>query len=128
MGFGKSMLNSPMVVMWPNDDCSFTLSQREATDYAPPNVTEPARVATINEEWTYANETATSFTFSLATEANATASLEIIYAYSRTNPGSADPAAPLKGHAWAAPAVLEFKGGAGGKKKCASKRKRSRRA
>lgn len=44
------MLNSPMVIMWANDDGTITLSQREASAYSMPQVvSSPDRVATLSE-------------------------------------------------------------------------------
>jgi hypothetical protein len=42
------MVNSEMVVTWPNDDGSATLSQRKATKYAMPRVNPaPSRIAKL---------------------------------------------------------------------------------
>jgi hypothetical protein len=47
-GFGTGMVNSEMVVTWPNDDGSATLSQRKATQHAMPRVNPaPSRIAKL---------------------------------------------------------------------------------
>ncbi|KAF5374583.1 hypothetical protein D9757_010155 [Collybiopsis confluens] len=51
IGFGTSMIDTPMVVMWPNSDGSITLSQRMAASYSMPVVVpDPPRMATISKE------------------------------------------------------------------------------
>lgn len=46
-GFGSTMSDSPMVIMWPNRDGSVTLSQRAAVGHTQPTVVQnPPRVAT----------------------------------------------------------------------------------
>ncbi|KAF9063980.1 hypothetical protein BDP27DRAFT_1334319 [Rhodocollybia butyracea] len=48
IGFGPHMPDTPMVVMWPNNDGTVSLSQRIATDYSMPTVvSSPQRVATL---------------------------------------------------------------------------------
>jgi hypothetical protein len=47
-GFGTQMINTPMVIMWPNADGTVTLSQRQAGGYSMPTVVNaPPRVATL---------------------------------------------------------------------------------
>ena len=47
-GFGAHMTNTPMVVMWKNDDGTTTLSQRYTTGYNEPQVvSDPPRIATV---------------------------------------------------------------------------------
>jgi hypothetical protein len=48
-GFGNTMANSPMVIMWPNSDGTITLSQRLASSEVMPTVvSSPPRVATLS--------------------------------------------------------------------------------
>jgi hypothetical protein len=48
-GFGKTMANSPMVIMWPNSDGSITLSQRmSSAEVMPTVVSSPPRLATLS--------------------------------------------------------------------------------
>ena len=50
-GFGATMANSPMVLMWPNADSSITLSQRMApAEVQPRPVDSPPRKATLNDK------------------------------------------------------------------------------
>lgn len=122
MGFGVSMITSDIVMMWPNDDCTFTLSQRATKAYAPPAlVAAPARPAKLDEDRSYSNETGTGFTFTIPSDqAN---EFPIIYAYAETNPDSADPAAPIRKHTWTGHAKLNF-----GPKKCKPKAAGKRRS
>ena len=47
-GFGSQMVNTPMVILWPNSDGSVTLSQRSASGrFMPTVVSSPPRVASI---------------------------------------------------------------------------------
>ena len=47
-GFGTSMTNAAMVIMWPNSDGTITLSQRRAPAYSLPIVDRnPPRVANV---------------------------------------------------------------------------------
>ena len=49
-GFGSTMANTPMVIMWHNSDGSFTLSQRTAPGEVMPTVdSNPPRVATTDD-------------------------------------------------------------------------------
>ncbi|KZP30307.1 hypothetical protein FIBSPDRAFT_917134 [Athelia psychrophila] len=49
MGFGATMANSPMVIIWPNSDGSVTLSQRMApAEVMPTVVSSPPRVASLD--------------------------------------------------------------------------------
>ncbi|KZP28230.1 hypothetical protein FIBSPDRAFT_927663 [Athelia psychrophila] len=49
MGFGATMANSPMVIVWPNSDGSVTLSQRMASaEVMPTVVSSPPRVASLD--------------------------------------------------------------------------------
>ena len=47
-GFGSQMVNTPMVILWPNSDGSVTLSQRSASGrFMPTVVSSPPRVASL---------------------------------------------------------------------------------
>jgi len=49
MGFGTSMVGSPMVIMWANPDQTFSLSQRQARERSLPSVDlNPSRLATVS--------------------------------------------------------------------------------
>jgi hypothetical protein len=48
-GFGDTMANSPMVIMWSNSDSTITLSQRMASaEVMPTVVANPPRVANLS--------------------------------------------------------------------------------
>lgn len=48
VGFGTKMLNSPMVITWPNSDGTITISQRQATEHVMPRVVpNPTDIATL---------------------------------------------------------------------------------
>lgn len=88
-----------MVIMWPNADDSFTLSQREANAHAPPNVTDsPPRHATLDTAHSYSNASATAFTFTLPSSEDT--AFPIIFAYSGINPNSTSSTAPIRKHTW----------------------------
>lgn len=47
-GFGTQMPDSPMVITWPNEDGTITLSQREAPAHVMPTiVANPPQVAEL---------------------------------------------------------------------------------
>lgn len=49
-GFGDSMINTPMVIMWGNVDGTISLSQRMATAYGQPYIdSSPPVQATISD-------------------------------------------------------------------------------
>jgi hypothetical protein len=51
LGFGPSMVGSDMVILWPNQDGSITLSQRYAAAYSEPRVVQsPPRVAFVSSD------------------------------------------------------------------------------
>ncbi|KAK4687769.1 hypothetical protein P7C73_g2349, partial [Tremellales sp. Uapishka_1] len=98
IGFGSTMANSPMVIVWPNSDGSFTLSQREASSEVMPKVVTPPRVATLSSGLSFSNSTNTAITFTLPSNATVTNSTALIWAYSTTNPGSSSTSATIVKH------------------------------
>nr|XP_019012657.1 uncharacterized protein I206_02152 [Kwoniella pini CBS 10737]OCF51438.1 hypothetical protein I206_02152 [Kwoniella pini CBS 10737] len=113
IGFGNSMINSPMVIVWPNSDGSITLSQRKANNHVTPagkksyNITDifsswitdsssafsvdsnPPRKATLLTSSSFSNSSSTSIAFTLPSSSN-TNSTNIIWAYGNKNPSSSD--------------------------------------
>ncbi|EEB95651.1 hypothetical protein MPER_05340, partial [Moniliophthora perniciosa FA553] len=76
------MLNSPMVVLWPNSDGTITLSQREADAYTEPKVVQdPDRVASLVQGSSSVASGNIKFTFTIPT---------IIWAWGEVNPGSSN--------------------------------------
>lgn len=95
-----------MVIMWANSDGTFTLSQRQATQYAEPKlVNDPTRNASLSN----ADSSATGdikYTFTIPHDGNT--AQNIIWAFGRTNPGSSDPGATLVQHLNSGPTSLDL--------------------
>ncbi|TDL21688.1 CBD9-like protein [Rickenella mellea] len=97
IGFGQTMANSPMVIMWSNSDGSVTLSQRQASaEVMPTVVASPPRVATLSQSLTTASGSQPKFGFTIAS--NGLTKQNIIWAFGTTNPGSSAVNAPLTQH------------------------------
>ncbi|TFK42919.1 hypothetical protein BDQ12DRAFT_564185, partial [Crucibulum laeve] len=103
-GFGRRMKGTHMVIMWPNEDGSTTISQRYGHGHIEPQpVTNPPRIATVNDpkitSWHPPN--ATVLSFSIPANKTLLASAEpterLIWAYSMTRPLK-EPDSPLKAH------------------------------
>ncbi|ELU45594.1 nucleoside diphosphate kinase [Rhizoctonia solani AG-1 IA] len=97
-GFGESMVGSPMVIMWANEDGTLVLSQREATvAHAQPQVVStPPRVAAIRSDLSTLTGSAVSFSFSVPSSGQS--SERMIYAFGRTKPNSNSVSATLAQH------------------------------
>ncbi|KAJ7233918.1 hypothetical protein C8J57DRAFT_1381237 [Mycena rebaudengoi] len=97
MGFGTQMINTPMVIMWPNADGTVTLSQRQAGGYSMPTVVNaPPRVATLQSTLSTATGNTPSFVYTIP--ANADTKQNVIFAFGTQNPGSSDKAATIVQH------------------------------
>ncbi|KAF9267010.1 CBD9-like protein [Marasmius fiardii PR-910] len=97
MGFGQSMQNSPMVIMWANKDGSVTLSQRQSSSYAPPQVVaNPPRAASLSTNGSSVTGSDIKYAFTVPHDGQTTQTL--IWAFSSTNPGSSDPSASIVKH------------------------------
>ncbi|BEJ17130.1 hypothetical protein CspHIS471_0605310 [Cutaneotrichosporon sp. HIS471] len=107
IGWGLVMPNSPLVIMWPNEDGTFTLSQRKAPRHVMPSVDHnPPRPATLNEGQTWSNTTGTSLSFQVPSDsANNTI---VIWALSNTRPDSTNPTAGLIQHTWHGGEIIDF--------------------
>ncbi|KAH9931172.1 uncharacterized protein BXZ73DRAFT_47488 [Epithele typhae] len=91
IGFGKTMANSPMVMMWTNSDGSITVSQRQASGEVPPSpVSNPPRVATVDQANSNLAGSQPSLSFTIEVRERALTTVDIIWAFSDTNPGSSD--------------------------------------
>ncbi|WRT67692.1 uncharacterized protein IL334_004664 [Kwoniella shivajii] len=98
IGFGSTMINSPMVIVWPNSDGSITLSQRKATNHVTPTVdSNPPRKASLDTSSSFSDKTTTSITFTLPSSSN-TNSTSIIWAYGTKNPGSSSSSSSFTQH------------------------------
>ncbi|WWC88768.1 uncharacterized protein L201_003681 [Kwoniella dendrophila CBS 6074] len=89
IGFGQTMIESPMVIVWPNSDGSITLSQRKTDNHVTPNVdNNPPRKATLLTSSSFSNSKTTSISFSLPSTSSNTNLTNLIWAYGNKNPGS----------------------------------------
>ncbi|KAI3615678.1 hypothetical protein WG66_011837 [Moniliophthora roreri] len=87
IGFGTSMTNSPMVVLWSNSDGSITLSQRQATERTMPTIVDnPPRVAVVENSLSATSGDKIQYAFTIPSSGNSSPS--IIWAFSDANPGS----------------------------------------
>ncbi|KAF8955170.1 hypothetical protein BDZ97DRAFT_1860297 [Flammula alnicola] len=88
VGFGRSMGNAPMVVMWPNSDGSVTLSQRSSSGHSTPRVdSNPPQIANVSQAYTVTSGSTPQLAFTMPINATNTKPF-IIWAYSSTNPQS----------------------------------------
>ncbi|KIM32778.1 hypothetical protein M408DRAFT_6228 [Serendipita vermifera MAFF 305830] len=98
VGFGTTMIDADMIIMWPNQDGSVTLSQRASRNHAQPTIVDnPARVATkyLQLSSQTANQTTLAFTVPASTQ-----TIErLIWAVSTLRPSSANADAGLLQHA-----------------------------
>ncbi|KIP06003.1 hypothetical protein PHLGIDRAFT_478785 [Phlebiopsis gigantea 11061_1 CR5-6] len=97
IGFGTSMNNTPVVVMWPNEDGSVTLSQRLATGHVEPHPDpSPSRVATVSNHMDITSDTSPILAFDMTNTGDSVQSL--IWAFGVTSPNSTDPSADIEQH------------------------------
>lgn len=106
-GFGSQMANSPMVIMWPNSDGSITLSQRQASaEVMPSVVANPPRTATKDDSLSSLTGSNPKLVYTIP--ANTDVSQNIIWAFSDTNPNSADAGASIVQHLNSGPVKLNL--------------------
>jgi hypothetical protein len=99
IGFGRSMIQSPMVIAWPNSDNSVTISQRLASNYGMPSlISNPPRVATLDATNTNSLAAQPVIAFTIPTDPDTQTRQRLIWAVSTRNPGSSDPAATIAQH------------------------------
>ncbi|KIM75769.1 hypothetical protein PILCRDRAFT_663916 [Piloderma croceum F 1598] len=97
MGFGSTMANSPMVIMWPNSDDSITLSQRMASaEVMPTVVADPPRVANLSTSLSSTTGSQPKFAYTIA--ANSDTLQNVIWAFGTVNPDSSSVDANLQQH------------------------------
>ncbi|KAI0743639.1 hypothetical protein C8Q80DRAFT_1106923 [Daedaleopsis nitida] len=97
LGFGQQMANSPMVIMWPNQDGSITVSQRTAPGEVMPTLdSNPPRIATADAAASDLTGSQPKLTFTIPYEAGSTQ--DIIWAFGETNPGDSSKSANLEQH------------------------------
>lgn len=102
LGFGKSMVNSPLVVVWSNSDGSITVSQRLASSYVMPTVDpNPPFTATAEPSLSNLNIRRQKLVFSIpssTTNLNLNSTQDVVWAFGGTNPDSSDPSATIFKH------------------------------
>jgi len=90
MGFGTSMVGSPMVVMWYNEDGTVSLSQRKTTTHSLPAVDRnPPRIATVSNDLSLASDAQPKLAYSVPMDTNTRPKL--IWAYGVDTPAPSDP-------------------------------------
>ncbi|KZP31279.1 CBD9-like protein [Athelia psychrophila] len=100
MGFGSTMANSPMVIIWPNSDGSVTLSQRAAPAHVMPTVdSNPAREASLDvglSNFASSNSNP-SFIYTVPSVASTDAQA-IVWAFATAAPDDSSPSATINEH------------------------------
>jgi len=90
MGFGSSMVGSPMVIMWSNSDGTIGLSQRQASSHSLPAVDpNPARIATVSNDLSSTADTQAKLAYSIPMDTSTHPKL--IWAYGADTPSPPDP-------------------------------------
>ncbi|KAI8992904.1 hypothetical protein BD414DRAFT_412963 [Trametes punicea] len=107
MGFGSTMANTPMVIMWPNSDGSITLSQRKAPAEVMPTVdANPPRVATADPSASDLTGSTPKMTYTIPSAGGS--SQNIIWAFGTTNPNDAAVDATLVEHLDSGPTKIDL--------------------
>ncbi|KAI0047913.1 hypothetical protein FA95DRAFT_1572206 [Auriscalpium vulgare] len=97
IGFGHRMNDSPMVIMWPWDNGSVTLSQRTAPyETMPTPDKSPAFNASLSLSATKVSSAASQMAFTRPLGPDS--EQPVIWAFSQARPGSADPDTPIARH------------------------------
>ncbi|KAI0085480.1 hypothetical protein BDY19DRAFT_449511 [Irpex rosettiformis] len=87
IGFGPRMDEAPLVVLWPNEDGSVTLSQRVADGHVPPQLDpDPPRVATISAHVDLSSDTSPILAFDIPNDNNTSQSLIWAFGVARPAP------------------------------------------
>ena len=101
------MANTPMVIMWPNADGSFTLSQRMApAEVMPTVVSDPPRVAIMQAALSVASGNNPKLTFTIPSDG--ATNKDIIWAFGGTNPDDSAVDAVLMQHLNSGPTTLDL--------------------
>ncbi|KAI9061725.1 CBD9-like protein [Trametes sanguinea] len=107
MGFGSTMANTPMVIMWPNSDGSITLSQRMAPQEVMPTVVaNPPRVATADPSASDLTGSTPKMTFTIPSDGST--SQNIIWAFGTINPDDSAVDATLQQHLDSGPTKIDL--------------------
>ncbi|KAG8952550.1 hypothetical protein FRC03_012104 [Tulasnella sp. 419] len=87
IGFGTDMVGSPMVITWPNQDGTITISHRRATAQAMPRVVQsPPQVATLTWQNSLLASDSTMIAFTMPLPQGPLNKVNMIYAYSDVRP------------------------------------------
>ncbi|EIW63574.1 uncharacterized protein TRAVEDRAFT_161917 [Trametes versicolor FP-101664 SS1] len=109
MGFGSTMANTPMVIMWPNSDGTMTLSQRKAPQEVMPTVDpSPPRVATANTAASDLTGSLPKVAFTIPADSTSATSQTIIWAFGTTNPEDKAEDATLVQHLESGPISIDM--------------------
>jgi len=107
MGFGSTMANSPMVIMWPNPDGTITLSQRETSgEIMPTVVSDPPRVATLLTSLSLTSGTKPSLAYTIP--ANSATNQNLVWAFGTNPPSSSAVDAVLQKHVISGTLLLDL--------------------
>ena len=98
IGFGTSMTDAAMVILWENSDGTITLSQRSASAHIMPTVdANPPQTATLAPSLSTTSGDTKSYAFSVPTE-NTSGTVSLVWAFSDNRPSSAAVDAPITEH------------------------------
>lgn len=115
LGIGEGMTNGYLMVAWPNDDGSITLSQREGEDGFQPKLTDQQDDLTLLSSSNIDNKLIVEFTRPLNVKGNKGRTVEIEqtfgYAFSTLNPGDRNKDAFLPSHDYNGNVRLNLKEG-----------------
>ncbi|KAI0821668.1 hypothetical protein BC628DRAFT_1329028 [Trametes gibbosa] len=99
MGFGSTMANTPMVIMWPNSDGSVTISQRKATAEIMPTVdSNPPRKATADTTASDISQSLPKLSFTIPADSSSSTAQTIIWAFGNVKPENSAEDAVLLQH------------------------------
>ncbi|KAI0771783.1 hypothetical protein BC629DRAFT_755484 [Irpex lacteus] len=110
MGFGSQMANTPMVIMWPNNDGNITLSQRQAPSEVMPTVaSNPPRIATLEQSLSSVSGSNPKLVFTIPADGTEkTGKSNVIWAFGGTNPDSSAVDATLTQHLESGPTQIDL--------------------
>jgi len=110
MGFGNTMANTPMVIVWPNSGGNITLSQRQASGHIMPTVVaNPPNAATLVPSLSATDGEKPKIAFTIHVPSG-TGRQDLIWAFGTDRPSSASPDAILQQHLESGPFQLDLGG------------------
>lgn len=104
------MANTPMVIMWPNNDGNITLSQRQAPSEVMPTVaSDPPRTATLEQSLSSVSGSNPKLVFTIPADGTEkTGKSNVIWAFGGTNPDSSAVDATLTQHLESGPTQIDL--------------------